>query len=579
VKVTSLVTIDEEYMCDIKLTVENNDKDLLMTITPVEGQPKADLKKLQLAFKKSDYAAFLLIEGAMELLLEEAAKANENLKKNNNDEESEAKKPAASSAVIANAVDAVVEITLDTENMSATLELKAGYGGNHIKNSDVVEALKEKNVVKGIIKENLINIVKEGLQLKGGKSISTEIAKGKISVNGKNGHIKYLVDDPADRVMRPKKLDNGNVDMLELGDLIFVKAGRKLAQVIPPTYGVKGFNVIGSILDAVPGERFSLVESEGSSFLDENKSILIANIDGMPQHSDNSVAVNKLLEIENIDVGSGNIRFDGSIYVKGNVCEGMELFASEDIVIGGVVESAMISSGGSISIALGIIGRQISENDELENSAVLRANGDISAQFVQYADILSKNDIKVAQYISHCQMIVEGDLWVGNLTSEKADGKIFGSFIQSGGSVYAGTLGSPCGAMTNLNFNYWVDSAEELRMSTDEKTHKIIRRLPRIYKLLQKAIDLGKNNEKQLERITKALKQHLALLGVLNKGWLEKQSKINDHLEEMELAAYQSILSGVNIQISSKACAFKRDYEATKVQWLEHEINVESVVS
>ena len=266
-KVTSLVTIDEEYMCDIKLTVENNDKDLLMTITPVEGQPKADLKKLQLAFKKSDYAAFLLIEGAMELLLEEVAKANENLKKNNNDEESEAKKPAASSAVIANAVDAVVEITLDTENMSATLELKAGYGGNHIKNSDVVEALKEKNVVKGIIKENLINIVKEGLQLKGGKSISTEIAKGKISVNGKNGHIKYLVDDPADRVMRPKKLDNGNVDMLELGDLIFVKAGRKLAQVIPPTYGVKGFNVIGSILDAVPGERFSLVESEGSSFL------------------------------------------------------------------------------------------------------------------------------------------------------------------------------------------------------------------------------------------------------------------------------------------------------------------------
>ena len=578
-KVTSLATTDEVYMCDIKLTVKNEEKDLLMTITSVEGQPKADLKKLESAFKLSDYAAFLLIEGAMELLLEEVAKANENFKTNNNDEESEAKKPAASSAIIANAVDATIEITLDAENMSATLELKAGYGGNHIKNSDIVEALKEKNIVKGIIKENLISIVKEGLQLQGGKNISTEIAKGKMSINGKDGHIKYLVDDPADRVMRPKKLDNGNVDMRELGDLIFVKAGHKLAKVIPPTYGVKGFNVIGSILDAVPGERFSLVESEGSSFLDENKSILIANIDGMPQHSDNSVAVNKLLEIENIDVGSGNIRFDGSIYVKGNVCEGMELFASEDIVIGGVVESAMISSGGSISIALGIIGRQISENDELENSTVLRANGDISAQFAQYADILSKNDIKVAQYISHCQIIVEGDLWVGNLTSEKADGKIFGAFIQSGGSVYTGTLGSPCGAMTNLNFNYWADSAEELRMTTDEKTQKIIRRLPRIYKLLQKAINLGIENEKQLERITKALKQHLGWLGILNKGWLDKETKIKNHLEEMELAAYQSILSGVNIEISSKACAFKRDYEATKVQWLEHEINVEPIVS
>ena len=566
-------------MCDIKLTVESKNKELMMTITPVEGQPKANLKKLQLAFKLSEYAAFLLIEGSMELLLEEVAKANKAEDIDNNDADNEANNPVTSSAIIANAVDATLVISLDAENMLATIELKAGYGGKQIKNSDVVDALKESNVTKGIIKENLINLVKDGIKLPGGKSISTEIAKGKVSVNGKNGFIKYLVDDPVDRVMRPKKLDNGNVDMRELGDLIFVKTGRKLAQVIPPTYGTEGFNVIGKIIDAVPGENFSLEESEGSSFLDENNNILIASIDGMPKHLDKSVAVNKVLEIENIDVGSGNIRFEGSIYVKGDVCEGMELSASEDIIIGGVVESATITSGGDITIALGIIGRQVSENDELENGTVLQAKGNVTAQFVQYADIFSKSDIKVAQYISHCQIIVEGDLWVGNLNSEKADGKIFGAFIQSGGSVYAGTLGSPCGAMTNLNFNYWADSAEELRLSTAEKTQKVIRRLPRIYKLLQKAIDLDNENEKQLARIKTALKQHLGWLGILNKGWLDKENKIKDHLEELEIAAYQAILSGVNIEISSKACAFKRDFDATKVQWLENEINVDPIVS
>jgi uncharacterized protein (DUF342 family) len=562
-------------MCDIKLAVENEGKDLLMTVTPVEGQPKANLKKLQRAFKLSEYSAFLLIEGSMELLLLEVAKA----KTNDNSENSEDAEPIASSAIVANAVDTTLEISLDAESMSATLTFKAGYGGKQIKNSDVVNALKESNVTKGIIKENLINIVKDGAKLRGGKSISTEIAKGKISINGKDGYIKYLVGDPVERVMRPKKLDNGNVDMHELGDLIFVKTGRKLAQVIPPTYGTKGFNVIGKVIDAVPGEIFSLEESEGSSFLDENNNILIASIDGMPKHLDKSVAVNKVLEIENIDVGSGNIRFEGSIYVKGDVCEGMELSASEDIIIGGVVESATITSGGDITIALGIIGRQVSENDELENGTVLQAKGNVSAQFVQYADIFSKSDIKVAQYISHCQIIVEGDLWVGNLTSEKADGKIFSAFIQSGGSVYAGTIGSPCGAMTKLNFNYWVDSAEELRLSSAEKAQKIIRRLPRIYKLLHKATDLENGNEKQLARIKKALKQHLGWLGILNKGWLDKETEIKDHLEELELAAYQAILSGVNIEISSKACNFKRDHEATKVQWLDNEINVEPIVN
>jgi uncharacterized protein (DUF342 family) len=560
-------------MCDIKLTLES--KKLMMTVTPVEGQPKANLKKLQLAFKLSEYAAYLLIEGSMELLLEEVVKANEAEIIDNSD--NKVTNPVSSSAIIANAVDAILEISLDAEKMLATIELKSGYGGKQIRNSDVVDALKENNITMGIMKESLINLVKDGEKLQGGKSIYTEIAKGKVSVNGKDGSIKYLVDDPVDRVMRPKKLDNDNVDMRELGDLTFVKAGRKLAQVIPPTDGVKGFNVTGKIIDAVPGEKFSLAESDGSAFLDDDKNIIIAKIDGMPRHSENSVTVNKVLEIENIDVGSGNIRFDGSIYVKGNVCEGMELSASEDIIIGGVVESATITSGGDITIAHGIIGRQVSENDGLENGTVLQAKGNIGAQFVQYADIFSQKKIKVEQYISHCQIIVEGDLWVGNLTGEKADGKIFSSFIQSGGSVYVGTIGSPCGAITNLNFNYWADSTEELRLSTVEKTQKIIRRLPRIYKLLQKAIDLGNDNEQQLGRIKKALRQHLGLLGILNKGWLDKENKIKEHLEELEIAASQRILLGVNIEISSKACAFKRDYEATKIQWLENEINLEPI--
>jgi uncharacterized protein (DUF342 family) len=557
-------------MCDIKLTVESEGKDLLMTITPVDGQPKANIKKLQRAFTLSEYSAFLLIDGAMALLLEKVAKANVN---------DEKKETSGTSLIIAHAVDASLTITIGPENMSVTLELTAGYGGKQIKNANVIEILKENNITKGIIKENLINIVKDGIRLQPGKSITTEIARGKASTSGKDGYIKYLVDDPADRIMCPKKLDNGNVDMRELGDLIHVKTGRKLAKLIPPTAGVNGFDIIGTITEAVAGETSVLEESDGSSFSDENNNILIATIDGMPKHLDNSVTVNTLLEVENIDVGTGNIRFDGSIYVKGNVCEGMELSASEDIVIAGIVESASIAAGGNISIALGIIGRQVSEDNHLENNTVLQAEGDVSAQFVQYADIFAKNDIKVTQYISHSQIIVEGDLWVGNIANEKADGKVFGTSVLAGGSVHVGTLGSRCGAMTNLNLNYWVNTAEELKISAREKADKIMRRLPRIYKLLRKANNLKDENTQQIDRINQALKQHLDLLGKLNKNWLEKESTINKHLETFELSVYKSILSGVNIEVSNKTCAFKRDHEATQVRWLENKISVEPIVN
>jgi uncharacterized protein (DUF342 family) len=563
-------------MCDIKLTLQNEDKDLLMTITPVKGQPKANLKKLQTTFKLSTYSTFLLIDGAMELLLAEVAKSD---KSDESDESDESKTATGTSSIIANAVDANLKVTLGPENMSATLEFTAAYGGKAIENTDVINVLKENNITKGIIKENLINIVKEGQLLQGGKSISTEIAKGKMSRNGKDGYVKYLVDNPAERIMCPKKLENGNVDMRELGNLIHVKAGKKLAKLIPPTDGVKGFDVTGAAIDAVSGETCFLEESEGSSFLDENNNILVAAIDGMPKYLDNSVAVHKLLEIENIDVGTGNIRFDGSIYVQGNVCEGMQLSATEDIVIGGLVETASISAGGNISIALGIIGRQISDKNKLKNSTVIKADGDISAQFAQYVDFFCKKDINITQYISHSHITVEGDLWVGNITNDKADGKLFGSRVLAGGFVHIGTLGSACGAMTYLNFNYWPKTVEELRISADEANYKIIRRLPRIYKLLRKANDLDNENTKQINRITHALKQHLYLLGKLNKEWLEKANNINEHLETFELTAYQSILSGVNIEVANKNYAFKRDHEATQIKWLENKISIEPIVN
>ena len=56
-------------MSDITLSLVREDQDLLMTITPREGQPEVNLKKLQTAFKSSQHSNFLLIEGSIETVL------------------------------------------------------------------------------------------------------------------------------------------------------------------------------------------------------------------------------------------------------------------------------------------------------------------------------------------------------------------------------------------------------------------------------------------------------------------------------------------------------------------------------
>ena len=132
---------------------------------------------------------------------------------------------------------------------------------------------------------------------------------------------------------------------------------------------------------------------------------------------------------------------------------------------------------------------------------MLQADGDINAQFVQYTDNFAKNNFTIVQYIYHSQIIVEGNLWVGNSESDKAEGKIFGSLLQSGGVIHVGTFGSTSGALTKLNFNYWVNSVAELKAEADEQSKKINTRLPRIYKLLHTVLTQDDGENCKVDRI------------------------------------------------------------------------------
>lgn len=546
-----------------------DEESIAVRITHERGQPLVTEKKLIQAFKKTEYSQAIVIDNAFTNLVDE-------LKNKRSQEGTE--KTISLESPIATVVDAIIEIIISPDQMAATIEITGAQGGTNPDKEAIVHALQSHDIQKGIFINQLDDIVEQVNRARPGEKVEREIAKGITPIDGKDGYINFLVPDPKERILRPKRLKNGNVDMRELGDIVHVKKDTALAKLIAPEQGTPGFTVKGKKIAAKPGKPSAIKASEGTSLLESDESILIASTNGMPKHEDNSVSVHRLLELDAVDVGTGNIRFDGSIFVKGNVCQSMKLFATEDIVVGGLIESANVVARGSISVARGIIGRhKTDEDDDLINSTSIDAKGSVSAQFIQYADIICGDNVTVNEYISHSQLQVANNTWVGSPEKKQPDGKLFSTYVQSGGAVYTGTLGSFGDTSTSITFDYWLTIYDSLKTKVDERKALLINRINKIEPFYSLIINKEPQNTSLIKRTEKALRLHLIQLAKLNMKLFAVLDKKKASTERHLVQAYDVIYSGTNIDINGHVCEFAHRKPGSTISCNNNKILVEPI--
>lgn len=560
-------------MFKVALSLNEEDRTVTMTVNLAKGKPLPKLTVLIKEFENSPYRKYSLNKDELTSSFELFSQTVPT--------DSEQPMPVFS-CVVANAIDALMEITFGTDDMSASVELTCAQGGQDITMKILTKFLLENELKKGISQAGMSTLTAHANSLKSAEKITVEIAKGKKAIAGENGYIDFLVPNPIERILRPKKLEDGSVDMRDLGKLCFVKKGTKLAKLISAGTGKDGFTVKGKELKAEAGKAAKLAESEGCKFesenpnKDENENTIIAEIDGMPKHLDESVSVTQVFNIENVDVSTGNVEFDGSIIVQGNICEAMKVIASGDVMVTGLVESAFVDAGGDICIAQSVIGHQ--KDDELEgfnNSVTLFAGGNVSANFIQYANIRAKGDINVVQYIAQSQITLNGNLWVGK--EGKADGKIFGCYIQAGKTIHVGTLGSPSCSTVSIDFNHLVDALAEVRQKIQAKVECTLEKTQKIRKLIEQIENKEIDRVDLLSHLNSALKQYLPLLDKLGSMDLAHEKHLELHLKEIEVVVTHAILQGAEIAISDGVLAFKREYGPSNIKYFENKIVLEPI--
>jgi len=478
--------------------------------------------------------------------------------------------------------DASITISIEKDEMSASAEISTALGGKHLTAKAILNSAQKSGVNKGFTKEQLLKLAHQAAKEPAGSIVKGEIAQGKDAINGKDSKIKLLVQSAQDRILRPKERDDGSVDMRDLGDIICVKVGDPLAKKIPLTDGTTGFTVTGTPLAPVAGEDVILQAGEGTTISPKNDQVLVSTLVGLPRIIDNGMEVDSVYRIKNVDVSTGNIKFEGSVIIDGDICEGMKVTATGDITIGGFVESATLEAGGDITIGSGIIGRKQDVEeisiDDIQMSVCIRAKGKVFAKYCQYAEI-SCHSLRIENQMMHSIIDVEETLWLG--TDEKANGKLIAGYIQAGQSVHAGIVGATAGSTTIINFSKKVDVMKEqledieVRLKIDsDKTTELQNAVKKLKKLPK-----DKVNPEMLNKLISTYKFHANRMGEILNEKETFEEKLQTYMASVYIEATEKLYHGVQLIVGDFQDKTRREYGPTKMNYKERKIHLDPIVN
>ncbi len=148
-----------------------------------------------------------------------------------------------------------------------------------------------------------------------------------------------------------------------------------------------------------------------------------------------------------MNLATGNVEFDGSVHVLGDVDTGMLVKASGDIIVSGSVERSRLMAGGDIYVAQGVFGNAVTDKNVTESDIqdaehwdmCVEAKGKVTLQSSLNAHIVANKSILIADNALHSCLLSKDHIVVGE---GRPNFGIVGGFSHAYYSVSASNLGS-----------------------------------------------------------------------------------------------------------------------------------------
>lgn len=331
---------------------------------------------------------------------------------------------------VAQRCDATIEVQVTPDSMAAHLTLVAAQGGKAATLGDLLQALTDAGVVFGVRNDVLLQASRSG------QCHHLAIAEGQQPENGHNTRFEVLVENPPHRA--PIVDASGLIDYRERGAIQTVQPDTPLMRRIPATPGSAGCNVRGVALPAQPGRDTPFAPHLPGTQPDPNDpDVLLAAVAGQAVQVAHGMVVETILDIAEVNMASGNIHFDGTVHIKGDVLQNLLVAATGDIVVGGMVDGGKLKAGGNITIAGGIIAH-----------ASVHAGGSVSARFAQAVDISAGTVIELHDMALDCQLHALNQVLIG--TKKPGRGRLVGGNTTTMMLLQVPVLGAPTSPITKI---------------------------------------------------------------------------------------------------------------------------------
>jgi uncharacterized protein (DUF342 family) len=418
------------------------------------------------------------------------------------------------------------------------------YDPGPIRRETINQAIADKGVVRGIIEEALESIT-SGTYTVG---LPIVIAHGKQPRNE--------LASPLDYQFNPSKIrisfkEDSSVDFRDVMRLSFTKKDEVLVRKGERTPGEKGWTVTGEEINYKVETEKPLPRGTNTHTTNDCKE-LRASIDGHIEVHDGAVCVEEVFVVKgDVDYHVGNITFDGSVIVGGDVRPGFEIKAKGNVEVFGSVDDAVIETDADLIVQYGVFAR---------GGGRVSVKGDVKAWHAENISIEARR-IYIGSSAVNCRLVAEEAIEVtgdpGTLVAGVATAKEY---------VYANNIGNEVGTRTEIivgDTTEYDDQILALKRLIGEKARRrkeLVLRHERETATRMEIVSLPPQREQELAQMLKEAEEIDSELPAL-RAELSQAKEERRRLATAKCHVFTRLYEGTHVRLFTARRAFTENVE------------------
>lgn len=432
--------------------------------------------------------------------------------------------------------DVVIGVEVSKDEMKGSIVVsEPAMSGSEASFEMIKRAILAQGVVEACIEEDKIREFVDNPVY----NISFEVAQAIQPVDGHDAYISYNFETD------PKKLkaqvdEEGKVDYKKLNNIQNVIADQPLAQKIPAERGKGGKTLFGRYLEAKNGKDIQ-IQLGANVKLDRDGVTIKAEIDGEVMLVNGKVTVEPIKYLDAVNVKTGDVKFVGTVVIKGNVQEGYKVEAT-NIEVNGIVDKSRLEATGNIIVRQGIFGK---------GEGFIKAGKSLWAKFINDTTVEVEENVIVNDSIVNSSVTA-----MKNIVLRGKKAQIIGGHLMATEEICARKVGSPGGG-TETILEVGVDPRAKKRLeelqNMQAKATKEYENCDLDIQTLEQQKKLRKKLPQEKEEKLKTLKERCEQISAELEKMTQEINSIQEHLRELKavgkVKVEGDVYAGVKIYI------------------------------